>query len=279
MRRGDGVATTSTRIFRRRSSGTLPSPPCASAHSDRFGPPYSLSMKYGVGVEVPLEDSHELRALAERFPQQAGDGDLALQALQARGVRRELEDASLTGLGMFGEPDFARRRQVEAPGQTPLIASRNRLPRLELHVGHSRGGADLQCTGTASLYPTRGTVTMSAIVVAEELPYLRNRRRQRPIHHCNARPDRLEQLSLGDDLAGVKEQLMKDFERLGLDLDQLCRGPGARARRSSNSQSANRQMWPGARSARAGRLGRIHVSGPSSAFLESSVRTHRRCVA
>ena len=50
---------------RRRSSGTCPSPPCASAHSARFGPEYSLSTKYRGRVEVPLQEPHEIGTLAE----------------------------------------------------------------------------------------------------------------------------------------------------------------------------------------------------------------------
>src|SRR3984957_12914012 len=87
------------------------------------------------GFEIPFQDAYKLRPVAERFPEEAGNRDLAFQALQAYTVRGELEYALFVSLGIFCQPDFAGAGDIHGPGEPPLLSSRNQVTGFESQVG------------------------------------------------------------------------------------------------------------------------------------------------
>src|SRR5260370_13551613 len=57
-------------------------------------------------LEIPFQNADKFRSVAERFPQETRNGDLAFQSLQANAIRRQLEYPLLVSLWRFGHLDF-----------------------------------------------------------------------------------------------------------------------------------------------------------------------------
>ncbi len=193
--------------------------------------------------------------------------------LQPHIVGRELEDARLMRPGMLGEPDFARRREVEAASQAPLHRVPGRVSPgrrcrfgpcgrgdgLSLHrhgqaVSHARKRDDDArhrpgpCGAWTRPWPTS---------------YPRRSGQARPTRAIRpSSPPRPRGAAVGEGLptASTSTSTVRPPTR------SSCRS-------SSNSQSANRQMWPET----SWDVSRSTVGNPRCvAFLrvlESSVRT------
>src|SRR5260370_1682717 len=72
-------------------------------------------------LEIPFKNADKFRSVAERFPQETRNGDLAFQSLQANAIRRELEYPLFVSLWIFGQPDFARSGNVHGSRKQPLL--------------------------------------------------------------------------------------------------------------------------------------------------------------
>ena len=131
--------------------GIRSSPPWLAAHSSQVLPAVFAFQVEGRRVEVPLQHAHEIRPIAQRFLEETGQGDLALQPFQPDAVGGELEDAGLVGLGMLRQPDLARARIVHLADELPLLAPGDRGAGLEAKLGRRRGRRSAShCTGTPS---------------------------------------------------------------------------------------------------------------------------------
>src|SRR5260370_12816382 len=63
-------------------------------------------------LEIPFQNADKFRPVAERFPQEPRNSDLAFQSLQASAIRRKLEYPLFASLRIFGQPDFARSASI-----------------------------------------------------------------------------------------------------------------------------------------------------------------------
>ena len=70
--------------------------------------------------DVPVEDAHDRRMLAETVAQQAVEGDLAFQRLQAATVAREFENSALVRLLMLDQPHGAETARTELAYEMPV---------------------------------------------------------------------------------------------------------------------------------------------------------------
>src|SRR5260370_2717878 len=74
-------------------------------------------------LEIPFQNAHKFRPVAERFPQETRNSDLAFQSLQAYAIRRELEHPLFVSLWIFGQPNFPRSGNVHRSRDPPLLSS------------------------------------------------------------------------------------------------------------------------------------------------------------
>ena len=180
--------------------------------------------------EIPIQHGHEVAAFTQRIAQQAGDGHLALEAMQTLAGQAELEDAAFPGLGMPGKPDFVAFGARQRGFQPPVGATRH-------------DGTDLELTGSRDEFhgPARDRDDQSISdlgqrghhilrVVTQCLAQFAHGVGQHRIDHEPARPAGRDQLFLGHRLAGMPQQVLQDLKRLSLQLDILSRNAQLPAR-------------------------------------------------
>ena len=141
-------------------------------------------------LEIPFQNADKFRPVAERFPQETRNSDLAFQSLQANAIRRELEYPLFVSLGIFGQPDFARSGDIHGARKPPLLSSRNDVARFESKLGpccrRDRLAIDRHSQPIAD---ARNRDNRGVVFVPHGLAQLGNGRRQRTIHHHHIGPD------------------------------------------------------------------------------------------
>jgi hypothetical protein len=118
---------------------------------------------------------------------------------------------------VLGQPDLARRRQVEAADETPLVAPWNRAPRLQVQLGpyRWRDNRTLHRYSQPIAHARHGD---DDGVVAQGLAQFGDGGGERGVDNREPGPHRVEQLLLRQHLAGMHQQLAQDVERLHLDV-------------------------------------------------------------
>ncbi|ALC11481.1 hypothetical protein LH20_05890 [Sphingopyxis sp. 113P3] len=169
----------------------------------------------GPCVEIPFEHGHQIGSLAKNIPQQARYRHFALQPPEPIAVVRELEDPQFAGLLVPRPPDRTRPAGRQAQVQTPCAAPRHGIALFQAQRRGRRPGRRRNRHGKteAIAHPRHGDDDR-ALPVVQRLAELGDGCGQRALDDMQAGPHPVEQLRLGDDLAGLAQKLQQDVERL-----------------------------------------------------------------
>lgn len=150
--------------------------------------------------------------------QQAIQSDLAFQRSERLLVERELENSAIACLLMPCQPGFTMAADAEFFGQLPLRPPRRTVADAQIERIDGRRSAMLhaQRVGKA-VTEAMDRLDQVMIDVTHGAADLANAARDRRLGEDPARPQAFGELGLGDDLAGVKDEVMESFERLAFE--------------------------------------------------------------
>ena len=171
-------------------------------------------------LEVPVDDAHQVVALAERLDQHAIQRRLTLQHREPLAVARELEHARLACLDVPGEPHLAGAGRIDLSLERIVRPQRHRLRGLQLEPAQHppAHGRALHRAVQPVTDPRQGHEPLSSRL-AEALAQLRHRIGQHVVHGGAPVPDALEQLLLGDHLTDVTQQHAEHLQWLLFEID------------------------------------------------------------
>ncbi len=197
----------------------------------KIRPPVFVFEKERWRLEIPIEQLREEPLLAEVFPQQPRERRLALQGGKPLAVGTELVDPLFTRLRVPREPHLACHRAAQDGFEREVRPARHGHARGQLELAHPPMpyGRAFERAGEAVAHP-RLSDDAIRILRAECATQLGDGVGDHVLDGGSSLPDDFEQLVLGDDLAGMRQQARENLERLALHIHRRIAHPQLEAR-------------------------------------------------